>query len=874
VSENVGYATLTVIPSAKGFGKALTGSVSPSIASSGKAGSKAYGGALVGGLAGALSPVAGVVAGAFAVKGLIKSAVSLEAAFSSTMAQVAQATNTPASQMKALDDLAIQLGKDTVYSASDASDAMLELAKSGMTAANIKGGALKSTLLLASAGGMELASSATLMSNAMNVFGIAAGDSAGVASALAGGANASSASLESLGQALQQSALGAKNAGLNLNETVGVLAAFDNAGLKGSDGGTSLKTMLASLVPQTKASATAMAALGLSFTNADGSFKSITEVADQLQTKLGGLSEAQRQQALQTIFGSDASRAASVLVQDGAAGIQKYIDATKDQTAAQAMADARMSGTAGALENLSGAWETARLQLGMFIQPAVAAFLNGLTAAINGIGPALTPLVNEGQLLAAMFHGAADAGIGFQAAFANLGGVISEFVSGGGLASALAGFNNLRSELLSSIVQALPGILEAFVAFIPQLVAFITGDLIPSIVDTIAGLGVQLSATISKVLPELVQAIAAAAPSILTAAVAAFGSILQGLLQMIPNLATTLTGMLPTLITTLLGMIPGILTAALSLFQSLVAAVLQVLPQLLSTLVAILPQVVSAIVGMLPVLIPAALNLFMGLVQGLVAAIPQLLTAIIDALPSILTTLIGMLPSLVGAAIDLFFGLVLGLLGALPKLIVALIGALPKIVSALVSMIPTLISTAVELFSKLIVGVTKNAPKIIAAIIKLIPQIVGALIDAVPKLIDAGWRLIQGFIKGIVDNAPKILSAIGRSITNVLPKFVKDALGIHSPSRVFRELGQFTGLGFALGIEDMAGRIEDASGVLAPTVPDIATPSGSLDVGQGVAGALTATAARAGGDTFNIHEAVSPEATAQEVARRQKARGA
>ncbi len=93
-----------------------------------------------------------------------------------------------------------------------------------------------------------------------------------VSAALAGGANASTASVESLGHALSQVGPGAVNAGLNLNDTVGALAAFDNAGIKGSDAGTSLKTMLSRLVPQTAKAATAMKDANLDFTDANGNF--------------------------------------------------------------------------------------------------------------------------------------------------------------------------------------------------------------------------------------------------------------------------------------------------------------------------------------------------------------------------------------------------------------------------------------------------------------------------------------------------------------------------------------------------------------------------------------------------------------------------
>jgi TP901 family phage tail tape measure protein len=298
-------------------------------------------------------------------------AVSTQAQYETTMNQLAVATDAPVEAMTRLKDLAKQLGAETVFSANDAAEAMLELAKGGFTPAQIAGGGVQATMALAATEGMALADAATITSNAMNTFGIKAKNAARIADALAGGSIASSASVEGLAQALSQVGPGASNAGLNMRQTVGVLAAFADNGIKGSDAGTSLKTMLARLVPSTKEAAAEMERLGLDFVDAKGNIVPITNVAKQLQDKLGGMSEAQRIAALQTIFGSDATRAATVLMKEGASGLQTYIDATSKSGAANEMAAARMEGTAGAMEKVKGTIETALLAIGEALAPII-----------------------------------------------------------------------------------------------------------------------------------------------------------------------------------------------------------------------------------------------------------------------------------------------------------------------------------------------------------------------------------------------------------------------------------------------------------------------------------------------------------------------
>ncbi|MPZ66164.1 MAG: phage tail tape measure protein, partial [Pseudonocardiaceae bacterium] len=360
MATEIATAYVSLVPSFSGGSAAIATQLGAPAAAAGATASKKFGGSFVGGLA-TLGKRVGPLLGAAAIAGVVKSAVSLEAQFSKTMNTLQAATGAPAAQLDKLSELAITMGADTVFSANEAADAMLELAKSGISPATIEAGALQGTLTLAAAGELDMASAATVAGNALNTFGLRGKDMNMVAAALAGAANASTASVDSMAQALQQVGPDAADAGLSIQETTAALAAFENAGIKGSDAGTSLKTMLARLVPNTEKAKGAMEDLGLKFTNANGEFVSLSEMAGRIQTSFAGLSAEERTLAMNTIFGSDARRAATILMNEGQQGIRGYIKATSDQSAAEKMAAAAMKGTAGALESMKGSIETAML---------------------------------------------------------------------------------------------------------------------------------------------------------------------------------------------------------------------------------------------------------------------------------------------------------------------------------------------------------------------------------------------------------------------------------------------------------------------------------------------------------------------------------
>jgi TP901 family phage tail tape measure protein len=322
--------------------------------------------------------------------GIGVASVAVAAKFETSMNQVQSATNATAAQIKMLEKYAKDMGAATMFSAKEAADAMLELGKGGMTPAQIRAGALKATMDLAAASGMDLATSAVVVTNAMNTFGLSAKTSTTIASAFAGAANASSADVDGLAESLAQVGATARNVDMTIEQTLGTLALFADNGIKGSDAGTSLKVMLSRLIPMTDKQATVMDKLNLSFVDNKGNIDDIFTVAQKLHDTLGPLTEKQRLHAISIMFGSDAQRAATILMREGAKGLEGYVKAAGKRDAAEKMAKARTKGTAGALERLKGSVETLAISIGKILAPfvqKVAKFFEGMANNLDALSP-------------------------------------------------------------------------------------------------------------------------------------------------------------------------------------------------------------------------------------------------------------------------------------------------------------------------------------------------------------------------------------------------------------------------------------------------------------------------------------------------------
>lgn len=289
-----------------------------------------------------------------------------------TMQTVSGAT---AEQMQDLSDTALQLGADTSFSAGQAAEGMLELAKAGMSTEEVMA-SIGGTLDLAAASGMSVAQAAEVSANALNTFGLDASEAGRVADLLAAAANSSSVEVTDMAQGMTMAgAVFAANK-VPIEDLSTAIALLGNNGIKGSDAGTSLKTMLMRLTAPTTEAAGAMNNLGLEVYNADGSMRAFEDIVGQLETATADLTDEQRNQALTTIFGADAIRAANILITEGSAAYADMKDQVTQVGAAQEVADSKLKGLAGAIEYAKGTIESTLIA-------AILPFMDGMAGLIR-----------------------------------------------------------------------------------------------------------------------------------------------------------------------------------------------------------------------------------------------------------------------------------------------------------------------------------------------------------------------------------------------------------------------------------------------------------------------------------------------------------
>jgi TP901 family phage tail tape measure protein len=347
------------------------------------------------------SVVVGGLSAAIAATAVAVSSVKKAMNFEAELSTIQALTGATASEMAKMSALALKMGADTKYNAMEAAQGIEELLKAGLTPATVQAGGLEAALNLATAGGIELASAAEIMSTALNAYkkdGMSAAEASNV---LAGTANASATGVEDLRQSLAAVSAVAAGVGFTFADTNIALGLFANNGLKGSDAGTSLKTMLQNLQPVTKSQVKLFRALGLvtkdganAFYDAKGNIKPLQAISGTLRKSLEKLTNQQRALALEMMFGTDAVRAANILYTEGADGVKTF-QAEMSKVTALDVAKKKMDNAAGAVEQFKGALETLQISALMPTMPLIKRFATAAAGMVEQYTPQITAAIQR-----------------------------------------------------------------------------------------------------------------------------------------------------------------------------------------------------------------------------------------------------------------------------------------------------------------------------------------------------------------------------------------------------------------------------------------------------------------------------------------------
>jgi TP901 family phage tail tape measure protein len=390
-------------------------------------------------------------------------AVREGSAYQSTLLNIQASAGVTAQELDRLKTASMQMSQAMGVGPTQIANSFLELLKAGMTVEQVLAGAGQAAIEFATVGQMDVAEAGVVMADAMKVFGVTADIAA---NAISSAADASSTSIEGMSQAFSQVSAVAALANQSIGDTSAALAILANAGVKGSDAGTSLKTMLMRLMSPADEAVGALASIGLSvqsFRNADGSMKPLVDIIGVLNGALAGLDQAAKDDIFRQIFGSDAIRSAAILTGTGVDGFSAMTGAMDAAMPVGEKFKVMMSGLAGAAASVMAALQRFAIAVSDAVGPAlmsaakpVMGFIDGLTDLASKNNEAVATIAKFGVSAVAIGGALTGLGLSLQVASFGFGGILKAV---GLVAAPLNAVASLASFVGMSFYKAIAGVL-------------------------------------------------------------------------------------------------------------------------------------------------------------------------------------------------------------------------------------------------------------------------------------------------------------------------------------------------------------------------------------------------------------------------------
>ncbi len=301
----------------------------------------------------------------------LASPIKLGMEFDQTMSKVGAVSQASAEDLAKLRKQAEDLGKSTVWSASQAAEGMTYLAMAGFKTDDMLK-AMPGMLSLASAGAVDLGSAADIASNMLTGFNLKADEIGRVGDVMVNTFTSSNTSLTSLGETMKYVAPVASSLGISIEETAAMAAKLGDAGIQGSMAGTGLRAVINRLAASTPKGTELIKRLGVSIKTATGEMRPMADILADLGKGLGKFTDVERSKILSDIFGQEAMSAATVLIDQATNGsLKDFTDMVTKSGSANRVADEQTNNLTGDLVKLQSAWEALYLKIYTAVEPAL-----------------------------------------------------------------------------------------------------------------------------------------------------------------------------------------------------------------------------------------------------------------------------------------------------------------------------------------------------------------------------------------------------------------------------------------------------------------------------------------------------------------------
>lgn len=742
--------------------------------------------------------------------GIAATSIKVGNEFQAQMSRVQAIAGATGGELDKMKRQAIELGAKTAFSAKEAAQGMENLASAGFQVNEIMD-AMPGVLDLAAVSGGDVAASSEAMASSLRAFGLEAGQAGHVADVFARAAADTNAETVDMAEAMKYVAPVAHSMGLSLEETAASIGIMADAGIKGSQAGTTLRGALSRIAKPTKAMVKSMDQLGVSFYDANGKMIPLREQIAQLKTATAGLTQEERNRHLVTLYGQNSLSGMLALLDAGPEKLDKMTNALiNSDGAAREMAETMQDNLASKIEQMGGAFESAAIVIQQILEPALTKVVGGITKLIE----AFLNMSPVGQKMVVIFAGMV-AALGPLLLIA--GTVMTTMVK---LRIAMQFLGPAFMGTMGTIAL----VVAAFYALVAVfMIAYTKSERFRNLIDSLApaikkGLGVAVEWTAEKLkvlwewlqkatekVKEFGSAISSKVANTLQQfginlgqAGSSIGSFISSGLERLGGAFGKVGGVMSIAasVLTKVGLAFFGITGPLGLVISLVVSFLTAwartgelnadgITQVFDNLTKTIQGAADAINQYLPIFVQKGTEILVKLIEGIANAIPGVVSVISQVIESLVQTISTVLPTILAAGVQILTALINGIAQALPTIIQAAIQIIMALFNGLIQALPTIISAAIQIIQALIQGLVEALPAIIEAALQIITGLVQGLIQALPMILEAALQIIMGLVNALIENigpileaGVQILMALIQGLIQMIPELIVAAIEI------------------------------------------------------------------------------------------------
>lgn len=723
-------------------------------------------------------------------------AVKTGADFDSAMSKVAAVSGATGDDLQALRDKAREMGSQTKFSASEAAEAMNYMAMAGWKTEDMLSG-IEGIMNLAATSGEDLATTSDIVTDALTAFGLTAADSAHFADVLAAASSNANTNVSMMGETFKYAAPVAGSLGFSVEDTAEAIGLMANAGIKSTQAGTSLRSIMTALAGEVKFCGESIGEVEIQTTNADGSMRELSDILADCRIAFAGLSESEQASAAQALVGKNAMSGFLALMNAAPADIDKLSGAISNcDGTSLSMAETMQDNLAGQLTILKSQLEELAISFSDILMPAIRSIVSHiqrLVDKLNQLDPQTKETIVKIALVAAALGpmlivlGKTISGVGSVFSLVSKAPAAIGAVKGG--ITAVTGALGVSMGTILAVVAAIAALVAAFMHL------WKTNE---NFKNNILGIWEQIKSTFSGLTQGITDRINALGfnfesfTDMLKAAWDALCNLLapvfEGVFQNIANIFSEISGIILGLLDVFIGLFTGnwsqLWDGVKGIFTSIWDFIVSTFANILNTLKGIADVVLgwfgtswnevwTSIKDFFVNIWTSISTFFTGIVTGIRDFFVNIWTGIYTFFSNIFNAIY----TVVSTVFQTIYDTIMTVWNSIYETIAPLLDAFKYLFETIFQAIQILIGMAMDWISEKISAIWNAIVSFLTPILEgikntfttiwnAIKSVIDTVLGAIQSVITSVWNAIYGFLSPILNSIKSVVSSIWDSISS------------------------------------------------------------------------------------------------------------